>query len=172
MKNADMPDQKAVPAMCWREEYSIGIIEIDDQHKELIKRFKLVADAVTNRQGWSELHFAILGILRYAEFHFQFEEALMRLYGFPQIESHIQEHRRILQAAEAFIDESLRKVAPDDVAQFYQDWLATHIQNDDRHYAEHILAGNPIVQSGSGGNGGLHADAQAYRHEKSALGHQ
>ena len=159
MQNADMPDQKAVLAMCWRDEYSLGITEVDAQHKELIKRFALVEDAVANRRGWSELHFAILGILRYADFHFQFEEALMRLYGFPHIESHVQEHRRILQAAEAFIDESLRKVAPDDVAQFYQGWLATHIQEDDRQYAEYILAGNPIIWSIARQDGGLHAGA-------------
>ena len=145
MQNADMADQNSALAMCWRDEYSIGITEIDDQHKELIKRFAAVEEVITTQQGWSELHFAILGILRYAEFHFQFEEALMRLYGVPQIGSHIQEHRRILQAAEIFIDESLRKVAPADVAQFYQNWLATHIQKDDRLYAEFILAGNPIV---------------------------
>lgn len=142
-----MTDQSKALAICWRDEYSTGIVEIDDQHKELIKRFGLVEDAVANRQGWSELHFAILGILRYADFHFQFEEALMRLYGFPQIESHVREHRRILQAAEIFIDESLRQGALADVAQFYRDWLATHIQMDDRHYAEFILAGNPVVTS-------------------------
>lgn len=146
--------------MCWRDEYSIGIVEIDDQHKELIKRFGLVEDAVANRQGWSELHFAILGILRYADFHFQFEEALMRLYGFPLIESHVQEHRRILQAAEIFIDESLRQGALANVAQFYRDWLATHIQMEDRLYAEFILAGNPIVTSSSHSlDGRLRSDA-------------
>lgn len=158
MQKDPVTDQDTALAMCWRDEYSLGIIEIDDQHKELIRRFALVEKAVANQQGWSELHFAILGILRYADFHFQFEEALMRLYNFPQIDTHVQEHRRILQAAEIFIDESLRKVAPDDVAQFYQSWLATHIRNDDRLYADFILAGNPIVTSSSRPNGGQHGD--------------
>ena len=158
MQKVGEPEPKAVASLRWREEYSLGITEIDDQHKELIKRFAAVEEAITTRQGWSELHFAILGILRYAEFHFQFEEALMRLYGFPQIERHIQEHRQILQAAEIFIDESLRKVALVDIALFYQNWLAAHIQVEDRLYAEYILAGNSIVTCISRHDDGLHAE--------------
>jgi hemerythrin len=158
MQKVGEPEQNAVASLCWREEYSLGIPEIDDQHKELIKRFAAVEVAIATRQGWSELHFAILGILRYAEFHFQFEEALMRLYGFPQIERHMLEHRQILQAAETFIDESLRNVALVDIALFYQDWLAAHIQGEDRLYAEYILAGNSIVTCQSRQDDGLHAD--------------
>lgn len=159
MQKFGEPEHKAVASLCWREEYSLGIPEIDDQHKELIKRFAAVEEAIATRLGWSELHFAILGILRYAEFHFQFEEALMRLFGFPQIERHIQEHRHILQAAEIFIDESLRKVALVDIALFYQNWLAAHIQGEDRLYAEYILAGNSIVTCLSRQDDGLKADA-------------
>lgn len=42
----------------------------------------------------------------------------MRSYGFPQIESHVQEHRRILTAAEALIDDSLRQLALEEVGRY------------------------------------------------------
>lgn len=146
MRQTDMTEQSTIHCLIWSDEYSVGIEEIDAQHKELIVRFAQVQQAIANRQGWSELHFAILGILRYADFHFQFEEALMRMYGYPKLADHIQEHRHILRAAETMIDESLREIALDDVAQFYQSWLATHIQEADRPYAEFILAGHPVVK--------------------------
>ena len=133
--------------MKWKDQYSVGIDEIDDQHKVLLRLFSIVQDAVATNQGWSAVHFAILETVQYAEFHFSFEEALMRLYGFPGYEEHSKAHRQILAQAEGLVGESLREGTRDDVATFFRNWLVSHMQESDRFYAKHILSGARVLGS-------------------------
>lgn len=131
--------------MIWNDTYSLGIEEIDNQHKELLRLFSVVQDALQAGKGWSEIHFAVLAIIDFAHFHFQFEEALMRLFAFPELEAHSKSHRNFRVQANAIVGDSLRDRTREDVAEFFRDWLVTHIQGADRAYAEHILGGATIV---------------------------
>lgn len=131
--------------MKWTEKYSVGIEEIDSQHKELLRLFSAVEDQVQSDQGWSAIHYSILEVIDFTKFHFRFEEALMRLYGFPDYGQHTEQHRMILVQADSIVSDSLRKGARDDVARFFSDWLVHHIQGSDRAYAQHILAGAKVV---------------------------
>lgn len=136
--------------MKWANEYSIGIEEIDNQHKELLALFSAVEDQVKTDQGWSAVHYSILKVIDFARFHFRFEEALMRLYGYPDYEQHCKDHRRILVQADEIISDSLRASAQDDVATYFRDWLVKHIQGSDRGYAAHILGGAKMVAPATG----------------------
>jgi hemerythrin len=133
--------------MKWETAYSVGIEEIDNQHKELLRLFSVVQDTVNADQGWSAIHFSILEVTDFARFHFRFEEALMRLYAFPDFENHCNAHLRILADADRLVGESLRDDASSEVANFLRNWLITHIQGSDRSYAQHILAGATVARS-------------------------
>ena len=49
--------------MKWNEEYSLGIEEIDSQHKELLRLFSIVQDEVRTEQRWSSIHYSIVEIM-------------------------------------------------------------------------------------------------------------
>ena len=125
--------------MKWQAESSVGIEEIDNQHKELLRLFSAVEKAVIAGQGWSAIHFGLLEIKHFAQFHFSFEEALMRMYGFAEYEEHSELHRLLLKKMEIVEAESLRKQTRDEVVRFFREWLLDHIQGADRSYAKHIL---------------------------------
>lgn len=133
--------------MEWKDEYSVGIEEIDNQHKKLLLLFSAVQDAVNAGKGWSAIHFSILEVTDFARFHFRFEEALMRLYAFPDYESHSKAHLKILAEADRLVGESLRDDTSDKVAKFLRDWLIDHIQGSDRSYALHIFSGATVAHS-------------------------
>ena len=135
--------------MIWKDTYSLGIEEIDNQHKELLRLFSVVQDALIGGKGWAEIHYALLAVIDFARFHFQFEEALMRLYACPDREAHGKAHQRFLAQASGIAGESLKDRTREDVAEFFRDWLASHIQGADRGYAEHILAGAKVVRTES-----------------------
>ena len=127
--------------MKWHDKYSVGIEEIDVQHRELLRMFSLVQDAAQGRQGWSEIHYGIVEVISFADFHFRFEEALMRMYGFPDYAEHSQLHRHIIKRAHGVVQETLRSESPVEVIAFFRDWLVSHMQGEDRAYAHYILTG-------------------------------
>ena len=139
--------------MKWNEEYSLGIEEIDSQHKELLRLFSIVQDEVRTEQRWSSIHYSIVEIIDFSQFHFGFEEALMRLYGFPGYEEHRKVHGQLLGKADELLGESMKGGARDDIAKFFGDWLVEHMKRADRGYAQHILAGAKVVGSARVGQG-------------------
>jgi hemerythrin len=132
--------------MKWKDEYSVGIEEIDSQHKELLRLFSVVEDAVKVGQGWSAIHFSILAVTDAARFHFRFEEALMRLYAYPGLEKHRKSHLEILAKADRIVAESLQNNTSDEVATYFRNWLVAHIQGSDRSYSQHILSGATVAR--------------------------
>jgi len=131
--------------MEWRAEYSVGIEEIDKQHQELLRLFSCVEEAVVRNQGWSAIHYSLVEVRQFTEFHFKFEEALMRLYGYPGSAEHAEAHRQILGDVVDIEQASVRTDAKEGLLAFYRHWLITHIQDADRAYAEHIVNGGKVV---------------------------
>jgi hemerythrin-like metal-binding protein len=133
--------------MQWKTEYSIGIEEIDEQHKELINLFSSVADAVSAEMKWSEIHFRIVTLRNFATFHFEFEEALMRLFGYAENQAHAEFHRGFFAKLSAFESHSIHEGVKGEVVKLLCDWLFGHILTSDKDYAKHILAGAAVVRT-------------------------
>lgn len=76
----------------WRESLSIGIEEIDSQHKQLLSHFDQLLKACENGKGMDELR-DLLGFLDgYVIRHFSDEEGIQRRHGYPGYEAHKREH--------------------------------------------------------------------------------
>ncbi|MDP2794172.1 MAG: bacteriohemerythrin [Sulfurisoma sp.] len=134
--------------MEWKDEYSLGIAEIDNQHKVLLRGFSAVEEAIGLGRGWSSVHFAIVELRDLAASHFAFEEALMRLYGYAELEEHAESHRNLLVKLQEIEHASIRTSAERDMVEFLRNWLTMHIQGADKGYARHILTGAAVVRSG------------------------
>ena len=50
--------------MEWKDDYSIGILEIDDQHKLLMRGFSAIEEAIVRNSGWSDTHYAIVTFMQ------------------------------------------------------------------------------------------------------------
>ncbi len=133
--------------MEWKADYSVGIEEIDRQHKELLRLFGVIKDAISADEGWSTIHFGLVEVKRFAHFHFEFEEALMRLYGFAGRDEHTATHQQMLHRLESTEHDSLQESTKEDILKLFRDWLVEHINGADRSYAHHILAGAGVVPS-------------------------
>jgi len=135
--------------MEWKDEYSIGILEIDSQHQLLMNGFSVIEESIILDRGWSNTHYAIVDLIKIANMHFTFEEALMRIFGYPGTPSHQKEHQRFFAKLDSIERLSLKENAKIEIVEFMQDWLATHILANDRGYAKHILSGAQVVRSGN-----------------------
>ncbi len=131
----------------WKDEYSLGIQEIDDQHKLLLHAFSAVEDTIKQDKGWSSIHFSIVELKALARMHFSFEEALMRLFGFQDIKEHSSEHEHFFVKLEEIENHSLRNSLGAEILEFLHEWLTKHIRGIDNNYAPYILSGASVVRS-------------------------
>jgi len=135
--------------MDWKTSYSIGLEEIDGQHKTLLALFSDITEAIARDDSWSDVHYRVVALRSFAEFHFRFEEAMMRFFGYPDAanESHCKAHRAFFERLDSIVRTSLRDEVKKDMVRFLFDWLTEHILVSDREYAEFILANPKPVPS-------------------------
>ncbi len=76
----------------WRESLAIGVEVIDNQHKELIRRFDRLLVACQEGKGAEELKKLQLFLTEYVSTHFIDEEALQIKHRYPGYEAHRAEH--------------------------------------------------------------------------------
>lgn len=76
----------------WRESLSIGVEEIDNQHKTLLSHFDQLLKACEAGKGIDELKNLIGFLDGYVIKHFSDEEHLQRLHRYPGYAAHKLEH--------------------------------------------------------------------------------
>lgn len=120
----------------WKDIYSVGIKEIDSQHKMLVNTLNELFEAMRNR----EVHEVITGIIKslvdYVGVHFSFEEELMKKYNYPELIIHKKEHTAFV---EKVLDFQKKHQAGNlmlslEVMNFLKDWLKNHIMGTDKKY--------------------------------------
>ena len=137
--------------MHWRDEYVLGIQEMDNQHKTLIQGFTAIEEAIRLEKNWSTIHFNITDLKDFARFHFSCEEALMRMFGYPEIKLHTAEHTHFFKVLSDIEINSIRKSVEKDLVKFLRLWLTKHIVGSDREVARHILSGASVMRTSLAG---------------------
>jgi hemerythrin len=119
----------------WRDSLSIGVEQIDSQHKQLLKHFDQLLKACETGKGIEELRI-LLGFLNgYVIDHFSDEEGIQRLHGYPGYEAHKREHDWFIARLQALNQETGREgVALHHVVEtnhLLLKWLIHHISTVD-----------------------------------------
>lgn len=79
--------------MDWTQDLSVGVKEIDDQHKELIRRMNSFFDAMKSRNKEEEILKMLDFLADYVVTHFRDEEKLQMSSGYPKYQEHRQMHK-------------------------------------------------------------------------------
>ncbi|MCX7171195.1 MAG: bacteriohemerythrin [Proteobacteria bacterium] len=133
--------------MRWKEEYSVGIDEIDKQHRVLLDYFNLIEDAVAAGGTWSSLHFILVQLHDFARIHFSVEETLMHMFAYPGAAEHVSLHQGFFAKMKELEQQSLTTDVTKGTVEFLHNWLLEHIMGADKGYARHIASGAPVVLS-------------------------
>ena len=123
----------------WSDAMSVGIAEIDDQHKMLVDILNRLFIAVVQRES-HEITVEILDTLvDYTKTHFGLEEKLLHDAGYnaEEFAAHQHEHRafieKISNAASKHLVEG--KSVSFEIIGFLKHWLRDHILVTDKKYA-------------------------------------
>jgi hemerythrin-like metal-binding protein len=126
----------------WDESMSVGVEEIDNQHRHLLRMFHGLEDAMKAGRGRDELVKLMHGLAQYAIEHFGAEERLMQTTKYTELAAHNAEHRQFI----AQILEFNKKHKQGDVLLtvemmiFLRDWIVTHIRDTDQRYKSHFAS--------------------------------
>lgn len=130
-----------MPYVQWSNEFSVGLEEIDAQHQVLVDCLNRLHDAIHERKSDSEI-VSVLGTLGdYTRIHFAVEEALMRVFEYPDYVQHKAEHEKLLAqfTEKAEKCQSGKTSASLELLQFLRGWLTDHIIHGDKKYAPMFL---------------------------------
>jgi hemerythrin-like metal-binding protein len=123
----------AAPIFPWREQYRVGIPQIDGQHRELVGLVNQLHSAMLTGAANPALGRIIDELVRHAQSHFSYEERLLQERGHPGLSRRRATHerltRQIRQLQEQFRSGQLRLRRP--VTQFLKESLAKHILTRD-----------------------------------------
>lgn len=123
--------------IAWKDEYSVGIIEFDADHKRLIALINALDEARGLKRDKTVILGAIQELMAYTEGHFRREEILMRRAHYPGYESHLEKHnhlrKKIVELHDAVEVGDIKEIE-DDIMKFLYNWLIYHILNDDKMY--------------------------------------
>jgi hemerythrin len=149
----DVEEFEMVSRTRWSSTFSVGIEQIDAQHKTLFGYIADLEKSVDNpdeRQRWSAIHYAILQLRDYSRIHFSVEECVMEVLGYPGRIDHVQEHRHFI----GFLSDLERRsithndITENEIIEFLRNWLLKHIAVSDKEYSRYFSdAGNAIRTS-------------------------
>lgn len=125
----------------WRQDFSTGIGQIDEQHKKLVGMVNDLYEAMSKGEGKDALGRVLGGLVSYTKGHFATEERLMTQHAYPGFAAHKTEHDKltaqVLELEAKF--KAGKAVMTVQVASFLKDWLANHILNTDKQYGPYLL---------------------------------
>jgi hemerythrin-like metal-binding protein len=127
----------------WSDSYSLGLPEIDDQHKTLIDLMNDLWAAIAANAPIEDNQKILLRLEQYTVAHFGAEETMMRTMGYPDFEAHRAAHQGFVKRLQAE-GERLQKGERLnlDILHFLRDWLVNHILVSDKAYAAYLAAAN------------------------------
>jgi hemerythrin len=125
----------------WKQEYSVGIDSIDQQHKKLLGLINQLQTAVDFSTGEQFEREALDQLIDYTKTHFTYEEGLMEQNGYPDFESHKAQHvKMISRVGEVLAEyEQDQDTAMKNAVIYLKDWLINHINGTDKAYSSFLI---------------------------------
>ena len=126
--------------LTWQDRYSVGIRQIDDQHKQLITMINDLNDAMLAGKGKDVLMQVLNKLATYCVSHFAVEEKLFDTHAYPETADHKEKHHKMTAKVKALIGEvqSGKSTISIEVMNFLKSWLDKHIMETDQKYAPYL----------------------------------
>jgi len=124
----------------WDAKYSVGVKELDSQHKVLVDMLNDLYDAMQTQKATAVIGGIISKLVSYTKTHFATEERLMERCSYPELASQQREHAKFTEKVMAFKNDfDAGKVTMTvSVTAFLKDWLSSHILGTDKKYGPYM----------------------------------
>lgn len=121
----------------WTDDLTVGIKDIDTQHKELIARINNMFDAIITGKGKEEISGTLRFLEDYVIMHFGMEEELMLNCDYPDYSLHLSQHMRFIEKLSELKNKFETQGASSelviDLNRHVVEWLINHICKVDKN---------------------------------------
>ncbi|MCD4812164.1 bacteriohemerythrin [bacterium] len=126
----------------WDPKMSVGVREIDDQHKQIIKLINNLDSAFQSGKGRQEVK-KVMGFLdKYIIDHFAYEEIFMEKYNYPEYAEVKQEHdgfiREFTESKNEYGNTKDTHNFINKLREILVPWLTNHIAQTDMKMAQYL----------------------------------
>jgi len=122
----------------WNSNMSVGIHEIDEQHKQLIQLINDLYEVIVYHptENAEQVKRIMNELVQYTIIHFAVEESLFRIFDYPDYDEHKQKHTELKKQVAVInrkVQSSEEKVTLE-LMTFLRQWLRQHIMVEDKQY--------------------------------------
>ena len=124
----------------WDEILSVGVDEIDEDHRKLLNIFNILNHSVMAEESSDYLAATLAELINCTVWHFSHEERLMLKHRYEGIEEHKAEHQELIKSAKELQQEILQADKPvvDEHIEFLERWLTEHILTADLRLGSYL----------------------------------
>ncbi len=118
----------------WNDQLSVGINQIDEEHKKLVQLINGLHDHMLAGDAKEILGKVLDRIIQYTALHFGTEEKLMQQYAYPAAVAHFAEHKKLVNTAldlQKKFNAGSHAITMETMT-FLRDWLQHHIRESDK----------------------------------------
>jgi hemerythrin len=124
--------------MEWNESLSVGVQQIDNEHKKLVDLINALNDSMKNGKSKETLQKVFSELVDYTMTHFSNEELLMQKVNYTNFSGHKREHDELTKKARVLKEDFIagKMMVSIDVRDFLKNWIVNHIQKTDKLYTK------------------------------------
>ncbi len=127
----------------WKDEFSINIKEIDEQHKKMFAIGKRLADIILSNSSFddNEINTIFKELKAYTKYHFSYEEHHMLESGYPFYETHRNQHEALIKRIQDIESKNSGNFGTETLMvliDFVFEWITSHILKSDFKYRDYI----------------------------------
>ncbi|WP_241238891.1 bacteriohemerythrin [Colwellia sp. Arc7-635] len=125
----------------WKDDYSVGIDSLDNDHKKLINLLNQFSTAYDYAMSEEYERQALKDLIDYTKYHFDREEQLLEQHHYPDVVAHKAQHKKMIEQVDGFMDLYNEKGhdALNEISLFLSNWLINHINGTDKDYSELLI---------------------------------
>jgi hemerythrin len=130
-----------MPLIDWTDKMSVGVEEIDEQHKKLVGIINHLHDSLKTNSFKEELKIIFMELIDYTKYHFEAEEKIMEEAGYEDLESHKKQHQKFVNKLLRMKDRCYmgKEEISVELSSFLSSWMLGHILRSDKDYTEVVL---------------------------------
>jgi len=117
----------------WKDEYSVGIESMDDEHREMISLINSTYDKLGPDADPEQIDDCLAEIFNTISMHFALEERIMRNAAYAEFEAHKNDHEELLDRLRDLMDDFYADpvTGTKTLEQSLSDWFAGHFSTFD-----------------------------------------
>lgn len=117
----------------WKDEYSVGIPDVDAEHRDLIELINTLHESMQARDGRPDVMEFLGEVYARIASHFALEELIMRRHEYDEYREHKRGHEQLLEEIRDIMDEyeDGKLLNEADLARRLDRWFSEHFRTRD-----------------------------------------